>query len=95
MMNTYTYVLRYPDTYDSHYISNGITAENAKDGFHAAVHACNMDSFGDDREAWFQAYEDIKNPDLRQQWAEVGRPYVETNFTLPVQIAALEQLLGV
>ena len=49
----------------------------------------------DDREAWLQAYEDIKNPDLRQQWAEVGRPYVETNFTLPVQIAALEQLLGV
>ena len=48
-----------------------------------------------DREAWLQAYEDIKNPDVRQQWAEVGRPYVETNFTLPVQIAALEQLLGV
>ena len=47
----------------------------------------------EDAEGWRQAYEDIKNPELRQAWADVGRPYVEENFTLPVQIAALERLL--
>lgn len=48
----------------------------------------------DDERAWKQAYEDAKNPDLRRAWAEVGRPYVEENFTLPVQIAALERMMG-
>ena len=48
----------------------------------------------DDEGAWTQAYEEAKNPDLRRAWAEVGRPYVEAKFTLPVQIAALERMLG-
>ena len=48
----------------------------------------------DDEGAWTQAYEEAKNPDVRRAWAEVGRPYVEAKFTLPVQIAALERMLG-
>ena len=48
----------------------------------------------DDESAWTQAYEEAKNPDVRRAWAEVGRPYVEAKFTLPVQIAALERMLG-
>lgn len=47
-----------------------------------------------DEGAWKQAYEDAKKPDVRRAWAEVGRPYVEANFTLPVQIAALERMMG-
>ncbi len=47
----------------------------------------------DDRQGWLEAYQDIKKAELRQAWAEVGRAHVETNFTLPVQIAALERLL--
>ena len=48
----------------------------------------------DDESAWMQAYEEAKNPDVRRAWAEVGRPYVEAKFTLPVQIAALSSMLG-
>ena len=47
----------------------------------------------DDVEGWQSAYEDLNNGDLRSAWAKVGRPYVETHFTLPVQIDALETLL--
>ena len=48
----------------------------------------------DDVEGWRAAYQDLNNRDLRSAWAKVGRPYVETHFTLPVQIAALEALLS-
>ena len=36
-----------------------------------------------------------KDPQLRQQWAEAGRPYVEARFSMQVQIEALERLLVV
>lgn len=48
-----------------------------------------------DVNGWHQAYEEIKNPELRQQWATIGRQYVEQNFSLEVQISALESLLGI
>tara|TARA_B110000444_G_C18851898_1_gene606480 strand:- start:7664 stop:8950 length:1287 start_codon:yes stop_codon:yes gene_type:complete len=47
----------------------------------------------DDEEAWNNAYASLEDESLRKQWAKSGRPYVEENFTLPVQIAALEQML--
>lgn len=45
--------------------------------------------------AWKAAYLDAKDPQLRQQWAEAGRPYVEARFSMQVQIEALERLLVV
>ena len=45
--------------------------------------------------AWKAAYLDAKDPELRQQWAEAGRPYVEARFSMQVQIEALERLLVV
>ena len=48
-----------------------------------------------DADSWRQAYQDIKNPELRLQWAKIGRQYVEQNFSLDVQISALEALLGI
>ncbi|MDP6199218.1 MAG: glycosyltransferase family 4 protein [Candidatus Poseidonia sp.] len=48
----------------------------------------------EDAEGWRAAYQDLNNSELRAAWATVGRPYVESHFTLPVQIAALETLLG-
>ena len=47
-----------------------------------------------DQAAWRQAYQDLENTDLRTAWADVGRRYVEQNFTLDVQIAALERMLA-
>ena len=46
-----------------------------------------------DISAWKAAYLDAKDPALRDTWAKAGRPYVEKNFTLEVQIAALERML--
>lgn len=42
---------------------------------------------------WHQAYEMAQNPDIRQNWAQAGRPHVEGKFTLKVQADALERLL--
>ena len=47
-----------------------------------------------DQAAWRQAYQELGNTDLRTAWADVGRRHVEQNFTLDVQIAALERMLG-
>ncbi|MBT61422.1 MAG: hypothetical protein CMA63_07735 [Euryarchaeota archaeon] len=41
---------------------------------------------------WKAAYLDAKDPELRKKWADNGRPYVEKNFTLDVQIKALERM---
>ena len=46
----------------------------------------------DDLSSWKAAYLDAKDPILREAWAKAGRPYVEKNFTLEVQIAALERM---
>ena len=46
-----------------------------------------------DTGAWKAAYLDAKNPILRKDWAQAGRPYVEEHFTLETQIAALERML--
>ena len=48
----------------------------------------------DQPEAWVAAYASLKNPEQHEAWATVGRPYVEANFTLPVQIEALERMMG-
>ena len=48
----------------------------------------------DQPEAWDAAYASLKNPEQHEAWATVGRPYVEANFTLPVQIEALERMMG-
>ena len=45
-----------------------------------------------DLSSWKAAYLDAKDPILREAWAKAGRPYVEKNFTLEVQIAALERM---
>ena len=45
-----------------------------------------------DLSSWKAAYLDAKDPILRKAWAKAGRPYVEKNFTLEVQIAALERM---
>ncbi len=45
--------------------------------------------------AWKASYLDSKDPVLRKAWADVGRPYVETHFTLEVQIAALERMMSI
>jgi glycosyltransferase involved in cell wall biosynthesis len=42
---------------------------------------------------WKAAYLDAKDPELRKKWEKNGRPYVEKNFTLNVQIQALERML--
>ena len=47
----------------------------------------------DDLGAWKAAYLDAKDDNLRQRWAEAGRPYVEQHYSMEVQIAALERLL--
>ena len=44
---------------------------------------------------WKAAYLDAKDLELRKSWEKNGRPYVEKNFTLDVQIKALEQMLRV
>ncbi|MGB0951114.1 MAG: glycosyltransferase family 4 protein [Poseidonia sp.] len=54
---------------------------------------CGMLLRRDQPEAWREAYASLKNPEQHQAWATVGRPYVEANFTLPVQIAALERMM--
>ena len=46
-----------------------------------------------DTGAWKAAYLDSKDPTLRKDWAQAGRPYVEEHFTLETQIAALERML--
>ena len=48
----------------------------------------------DQPEAWKAAYASLKNPEQHEAWATVGRPYVEANFTLSVQIEALERMMG-
>ena len=48
----------------------------------------------DQPEAWDSAYASLKNPEQHEAWATMGRPYVEANFTLPVQIEALERMMG-
>ena len=45
-----------------------------------------------DLSSWKAAYLDAKDPILKEAWAKAGRPYVEKNFTLEVQIAALERM---
>ena len=47
----------------------------------------------DDLAGWKQAYKDIKKPELRERWAKNGRPYVEENFTIDVQLEALHNLI--
>ncbi len=42
--------------------------------------------------AWKGAYLDAKDPELRGAWAKAGRSYVESHFSMKVQIEALEQL---
>lgn len=44
--------------------------------------------------AWKGVYLDAKDPELRGAWAKAGRSYVESHFSMKVQIEALEHLLG-
>lgn len=48
----------------------------------------------DHPEGWQEAYQALNDVELREAWGKVGRPYVESNFTLHVQVAALERMLG-
>ena len=48
----------------------------------------------DHPEGWKEAYQALDDAELRAAWSEVGRPYVESKFTLHVQVAALERMLG-
>lgn len=45
-------------------------------------------------EGWQEAYKALNDVELREAWSKVGRPYVESNFTLHVQVEALERMLG-
>jgi glycosyltransferase involved in cell wall biosynthesis len=47
----------------------------------------------EDYELWDEAYRLSQDEDTRKLWAETGRKYVEENFTIDVQMSALENLL--
>jgi len=47
----------------------------------------------EDYELWEEAYRLSQDEDTRKLWAETGRKYVEENFTIDVQMSALENLL--
>ncbi len=49
----------------------------------------------DHPEGWKEAYQALDDAGLRSAWADVGRTYVEAKFTLPVQVEALERMLGI
>jgi len=47
----------------------------------------------EDYESWDEAYGLAQDVDTRKLWADNGRKYVEENFTIDVQLDALENLL--
>lgn len=47
----------------------------------------------EDYELWDEAYRLSQDENTRKLWAGNGRKYVEENFTIDVQISALENLL--
>ena len=47
----------------------------------------------EDYESWDEAYGLAQDVDTRKLWADNGREYVEENFTIDVQLDALENLL--
>ena len=64
-------------------------------GFHYTMNDANSGMLiprGDD-EAWKDAYNKAKDPEIRSEWAKNGRSHVEQGFSLKVQADALQKLL--
>lgn len=64
-------------------------------GFHYTMKNadCGMLISREDYELWGEAYRLSQDEDTRKSWAKTGRKYVENNFTIDVQMNALENLL--